>query len=669
MSVAIMKCCVGWALLLSCATASTVTPVQKVIALLQEMGEKGKAGKEAEQVAFAEFKVWCENIKKQKEVDLESLDLAINTLSANIEQNQAAITENAASLSAAETDKSHWSSDIDAATKVREIERKDFQVTSKDYQESIDALERAIPVLKEQDFDRKQVKDSQDFVQLSRSRIVPSNVKHVLTELMQSGDPAEYKAPEANAYEFHADHIVSILEGLLTKFRDQWNVLAKEEDESQHSFDVLLQELKHDISEAEMKIEALTKENSALSEDTVLKQSQLADTQATFSSDTAYLKDTVAMCVAKAQEYTERQQLRTEELEAISKAVEIISSEAVTGAAETHLSSDSPATTAFVQLFSFFGNSSPTRKAAEYLQSQGRRFDSHVLSSIATKIEASPFDKVIRMIKELVDKLVAQVNDEATQKGWCNTELAKNEQSRATFTTDVENLKNEVDELDASIGKVTQEILDLNDALGELEKAVALATAQRTKDSANNAQTVSDAKEAERAVEQALTILEEFYEKAGQATALAQQQPSPPPTWEKAYTGMSERSGGVIGMLQVILSDFTRLAADTLSQEEVDQREFEKFLEDSRVEKAQKEVDVKHKNGIVDRQTERKTAAGKDLRTAQKQLDASMDYFEHLKPTCINTDMSHEERMRRRDEEIQSLKEALRILNGEEVSS
>jgi flagellar biosynthesis chaperone FliJ len=302
------------------------------------------------------------------------------------------------------------------------------------------------------------------------------------------------------------------------------------------------------------------------------------------------------------------------------------------------------------------------------LQLQGKRFGSHVLAAVASKIEASPFDKVIRMIKELVDKLTEQVNDEATQKGWCSTELSKNEQSRTTLADDVSNLKNLIDELDASIQKLTQEVMDLSAAIEQLNTAVTEGTAQRTKDSAINAQTVADAKAAEEAVEQALAILQEFYEKAGTATALAQQQPTPPPTWEEAYTGMQSRSGGVIGMLQVILSDFMKLAADTVAQEEADQREFEAFIEDSRVAKLEKEQDIKSKNTLIDKQSARKIESEEDLRTAQKQLDAALDYFEKLKPTCVNTDMSFEERQRRRDEEIQSLKEALRILNGEETS-
>ena len=66
---------------------------------------------------------------------------------------------------------------------------------------------------------------------------------------------------------------------------------------------------------------------------------------------------------------------------------------------------------------------------------------------------------------------------------------------------------------------------------------------------------------------------------------------------------MQSRSGGVIGMLQVILSDFMKLAADTVAQEEADQREFEVFIEDSRVMNLEKEQDIKFKKHI-DKQAE-----------------------------------------------------------------
>ena len=58
----------------------------------------------------------------------------------------------------------------------------------------------------------------------------------------------------------------------MKKFIEQRNVLAKDEDASQHAFQLLVQELTHDVDEAEKLIVALITANTILSEDTVLKK-------------------------------------------------------------------------------------------------------------------------------------------------------------------------------------------------------------------------------------------------------------------------------------------------------------------------------------------------------------------------------------------------------------
>ena len=52
----------------------------------------------------------------------------------------------------------------------------------------------------------------------------------------------------------------------------------------------------------------------------------------------------------------------------------------------------------------------------------------------------------------------------------------------------------------------------------------------------------------------------------------------------------------------------------------------------------------------------------------QRELQAAMDYYDKLKPSCIETGVSHEERAARRQEEIESLQEALKILNGGDLA-
>merc|ERR1719316_617194 len=126
------------------------------------------------------------------------------------------------------------------------------------------------------------------------------------------------------------------------------------------------------------------------------------------------------------------------------------------------------------------------------------------------------------MIKDLIVKLMEEANEEAEHKGWCDTELSTNEQTRKEKTQAVETLHAEIDELEADIAELTA-------AVAELDAAMAKATEIRQAEKAKNEETIKDAQEAQTAVAQALTVLKEFYAKAAEATALLQQQPTPPP--------------------------------------------------------------------------------------------------------------------------------------------
>merc|ERR1711957_712382 len=163
-------------------------------------------------------------------------------------------------------------------------------------------------------------------------------------------------------------------------------------------------------------------------------------------------------------------------------------------------------------------------------------------------------------------------------------------------------------------------------------------------------------------------VLREFYAKAGDATALLQQQPESPEIFDAPYKGMQSENGGVVGMLEVIQSDFARLEAETESSEATAQKEYDTFMTDSKVDKAQKSTDIEHKT--VKKQDENQALVVKreDLEGTQKELDAALAYFDKLKPSCVDAGVSYEARVGRRGEEIESLQEALKILNGEDIA-
>merc|ERR1719262_2202324 len=99
------------------------------------------------------------------------------------------------------------------------------------------------------------------------------------------------------------------------------------------------------------------------------------------------------------------------------------------------------------------------------------------------------------MIKDLIVQLMNEANEEASHKGWCDTELATNEKTRTQKTEAVEMLNADIDELTASIAKLTEEVAELSEAVADLDKAMAEATKLRGEEKEKNAETVKDAQE------------------------------------------------------------------------------------------------------------------------------------------------------------------------------
>jgi cell division septum initiation protein DivIVA len=204
------------------------------------------------------------------------------------------------------------------------------------------------------------------------------------------------------------------------------------------------------------------------------------------------------------------------------------------------------------------------------------------------RVSDDPFKKVKKMIKDLIVRLMEEANEEAEHKGWCDTELSTNEQTRKEKTEAVETLHAEIDQLEASIAKLTEDISELTKAVAELDAAMAKATKLRQEEKAKNTETISDAEEAQTAVAQALTVLKEFYAKAAESTAFVQQ----PEIFDAPYKGMQSENGGVVGMLEVIESDFARLESDTKAAEATAQKEYDEFMTDSKVDKSEKSTDI-----------------------------------------------------------------------------
>jgi len=655
-------------------TQAGVTPVQKVLELLGDMLNKGKAEKDAEEVQFSTYRQWCANQDRIKTKEISQADEKIEKLNAEIQLATSDIAELTARIEELDVDNGRWKKDQTSATLIREKERADFQATLLDYSESLDALERAINVLKQQSADKAQIRDpnamvQESLLQVGRLRLLPSTTKRAIVSFLQQDPSATYSAPEANAYEFQSGGVVDMLVSLKAQFSKQKLEMEENELNAKHGYESIMQELTDNIENAEAEIARRSKVKAEREQDLADAQKDLAQTTADRAEDQKYLDDLTALCAQKASDFEKRQELRAGEIEAIEKAMEIISSGSVAGAADKHLPAlVQGAGVALTQLRSKDQNPLQ-RRVAEFLAGRGQDMKSKLLSLVAQKVADDPFTKVKKMIKDLIVKLMEEATEEAEHKGWCDTELTTNKQTRDTKSADVASLQSEIDQLTAEIAQLTQDIAKLQEEVGELDAAMAKATEDRQASKEKNQATIADAKEAQEAVSQALAVLKEFYAKAAEATSLAQQTPGEdaPASFDTAYKGQQSEGGGVVDFLEVIQSDFARLESETTTDEEAEQEEFKKFMFESKKDKALKENEIGHKTEKKTAQEGALQASTRELATTQEELDAALAYFEKLKPSCVDSGITYEERVKRREAEIQSLKEALKILAGEDI--
>merc|ERR1719168_385072 len=628
------------------------------------MKAKAISGKNDEETKFSAFSQWCENTKKAKTGEIEAGNQKIEKLKAQIEKAAVLISKLTDRILELEEDVGRWKKDEKSASTVREAERADFTATVTDYTESIDAVAGAINVLKKQAYDRKQADLIQtSLLQVRSLKLVPAASKLALTTFLQQDPELAYAAPEANAYEFQSGGVVDMLEKLKDEFSSKKTDLEKEELGAQQAYEQIIQQLSDNIENAEFEIAKKTKLRAETQQNKADLEGELAQTTADRDEDQKYLDDTVALCSQKTADFESRQKLRGEEIDAISKAIEIMSSQAVAGSGDKHLPAllqiHNKQPKSFAQLRSSSMNP-VQQKVVSFLNEQARKSGSRLLSEMALSAEANPFVKVKKMIKDLIVKLM----EEATSE----TEHTTNKQTRDKKTSEVNELESEIEDLTATIAELTQDIADLTVAVKELDAAMAEMTEKRSEAKATNTQTIKDAKAAQVAVEEAMAVLKDFYAKSSQATAFAQQPAvDAPETFDKPYQGLLPEGGSVVDFLEVILSDFTRLESETSAAEAEEEDEYKTFMFESKKDKALKENEISLKSGTkTDKESSLHTAEA-DLKTTKEQLDKALEYYEKLKPTCVDSGITYEERVKRREEEIVSLQEALKILAGTDL--
>merc|ERR1719469_348957 len=248
----------------------------------------------------------------------------------------------------------------------------------------------------------------------------------------------------------------------------------------------------------------------------------------------------------------------------------------------------------------------------------------------STGSKADVFEKIKGLITDMIEKLEAEAEGDATKKAYCDKELAETNQKKADKTAEIEKLTAKIEQQAAHSKKLKGEIATLEGELGALVREHA------------------EMDKGLGGIKLALKVLNEYYAKA-----------------DKAHSSGDGASTGIIGLLEVCEADFSKGLTEMNAAEQTAQNTFEQETKENEIEKATKDQDVKYKTKESTGLDKSNAELGSDKGNVETELSAVNEYLKKIEDECIAKPETYEDRKARREAEIAGLKEALTVLENE----
>jgi len=297
-----------------------------------------------------------------------------------------------------------------------------------------------------------------------------------------------------------------------------------------------------------------------------------------------------------------------------------------------------------------------------------RQQHSAALAQLASRITAvakygagshdDPFAKIKGLISDMIAKLEKEAEEDATEKAYCDEEMAKTEAKKSDLEDTVSKLTAKIDQAAATSAERKGEVKRLQKELAVLAKEQKELDDIRAEENAAYLKAKADLEAALNGVDKALEILRDYY---GGASFVQVEQPAKPVSHSKA----SGAGGSIISILEVCESDFSNALAKEETEESDAASEYEKITQENKIVKKTKEQDVKYKTQEFKTLDKEITELSADKDTTSTELAAVNEYYDKLKERCVAKPESYEERKKRREAEIAGLKQALDILESE----
>jgi chromosome segregation ATPase len=293
---------------------------------------------------------------------------------------------------------------------------------------------------------------------------------------------------------------------------------------------------------------------------------------------------------------------------------------------------------------------------------------------LALRGKKEGFEKVIKLIDEMVVTLKTEQQDDDHKKEYCEVQIDKLEDKKKELEHDVSDLESLIADLTEKITTTTAEIEALEDGIKQLDKDVAEATDNRKEENDDFKTLMASNAAAKDLLGMAKNRMNKFYNPSLYQPALNQlheqdeEAPPPPPEAVKAYAKKSDDGHGVIAMMDGLMAELQTEMTTAEVDEKNAQEEYEQFMSDSAEKRADDTKLLIDKTAAKADMEGALVKAKKDKAGKVKELMATAEVLSDVHGDCDWLLENFDLRETARANEVDSLKKAHAILSGADYS-
>lgn len=682
----------------ACSTSTSATPMEKVVSLLTDLkGRLEQDGKD-EQKSYDKFACWCEEALGKKASDISSAKEKIEELQNLIFSLKGGLGTHGAEIKQLEKEIAANIESQRVASEVRKKENAEYQGERTESEQCIGALEAAINILTGAGAKKGFLETLQEARLLSavagvrgllRQPVVTHTVSGTDLQVVQRfvDRPEDFVGARSEGlsaaqiehnpfgdYAPQSTQIQGILKGMYDAFAADLEKANVEEASKQKGFEELMATKEEELVTLKATLEQQTGDNADKTLSLADSRSDMDATKVQLAADEKFFVETKASCKSKSGEWAERSRLRTEELQGISKALEILDSDeakktfkAATTTLAARATKQSIRAPALVQVSAAVQGHGDRSDAYGRLRMLAAQYHSVSLAAIAAEVKTGGhFDKVFVMIDEMIALLRKEDQEDIAHRDRCQGGEAKNKIDREDLAHEIEKETEALEHMADTEKKLEKEIATLTESIKTTEDEMVKRLEMRNTERAEFQQAVKDDADAVALLQEAILTISEFYRNNKLPIELVQKPESHPPktSYSGEYGGRAKESTGIVAILSMLKEDLekeTKVAreedADAQIKYEEDRSAMQKSIDADKAARTSTEKDVAELQEKIADKEEFKAQKEKDL-SAAEEIQKSLEH------DCAWVETHFESRREKRAAEIDGLVEAKNILAG-----